>query len=116
MEFDLFERLAEQDVPPVPSNLDRQVHDRVNVSLLGVHLMEFAFQVLPFAFLHFFQAVIGPDLFFVVRRISSRSRRPVAASLVAHAAASRLAEEKGRSCRPPAVKGINRSRLGKRLN
>ncbi|HVU85870.1 MAG TPA: hypothetical protein VHD36_01015 [Pirellulales bacterium] len=59
MTFDIFEQLAEKDVPPVPSNFDRQVHDRVNNSLFGVHITEFLFQVVPYAILHFGQAVIG---------------------------------------------------------
>ncbi|MES1213806.1 MAG: hypothetical protein ABUL64_04390 [Singulisphaera sp.] len=62
MKFDIFEQLAEiaeRDVPPVPSDFDRQVHERVNDTLFSVHLTEFLFQVIPYAILHFGQAVIG---------------------------------------------------------
>jgi hypothetical protein len=59
MSFDLFEQLAERDIPPVPADFDRQVHTRLNDSLLGVHLTEFVFQVVPYAFWHFSQATIG---------------------------------------------------------
>ena len=59
MSFDLFELLAEKDVPPVPADFDRQVHSRVNDSLIAVHVTEFVFQVVPYAILHFVQAVIG---------------------------------------------------------
>jgi hypothetical protein len=59
MNFDLFEKLAEKDVPPVPVDFDRQVHARVNDSLLGVHVTEFLFQVVPYGLWHFAQATIG---------------------------------------------------------
>jgi len=59
MKFDIFEQLAEHDVPPVPVDFDRQIHHRVNDSLLGVHVLEFVFQVIPYAVMHFGQAVIG---------------------------------------------------------
>ena len=59
MDFDLFEKLAEKDVPPVPVDFDRQVHVRVNDSLLGVHITEFLCQVVPYALGHFLQATIG---------------------------------------------------------
>ena len=59
MTFDIFEQLAEKDVPPVPSDFDRQVHERVNNNLFGMHITEFLFQVVPYAILHFGQAVVG---------------------------------------------------------
>ncbi|MBI2826243.1 MAG: hypothetical protein HYX69_16300 [Planctomycetia bacterium] len=59
MIHDLFERLADNDVPPVPVDFDQHVHDRVNHSLLGVHMMEFVFQVVPYAFLHLLGGLIG---------------------------------------------------------
>jgi len=59
MKFDLFEMLAEKDVPPVPADLDRHVHDRVNDSLIGIHILEFVFQAIPYALMHFVQGLIG---------------------------------------------------------
>jgi hypothetical protein len=59
MKFDIFEQLAERDVPPVPGDFDRHVHQRVNDSLFGVHMTEFVFQVIPYAILHFGQALFG---------------------------------------------------------
>jgi hypothetical protein len=59
MNFDLFAKLADKDVPPVPADFDRQVHTRLNDSLLGVHVTEFLFQVVPYALWHFAQAAIG---------------------------------------------------------
>lgn len=59
MKFDLFEMLAEKDVPPVPTDFDRQVHARVNDSLIGIHVLEFVFQAVPYAMLNFAQALIG---------------------------------------------------------
>ncbi len=59
MSFDLFEMLAEKDVTPVPADFDRLVHERVNHSLIGVHVLEFVFQAIPYALVHFVQGVIG---------------------------------------------------------
>ena len=59
MKFDIFEQLSEHEVPPIPVELDRQIHHRVNDSLLGVHVLEFVFQVIPYAALHFGQAIVG---------------------------------------------------------
>lgn len=42
MTEDLLERLAETDVPPVPVELDREVHHRVNRMLLVAHLADLA--------------------------------------------------------------------------
>jgi len=56
---DWFEQLAEQEVPPVPVDFDRGVHQRVNESLLGVHYLEFACRAAPYALLHFAIAMLG---------------------------------------------------------
>jgi hypothetical protein len=47
MESDLFEQLTISDVPPVPPEFDRHVHQRLNAMLLTQHLFEFAWQAMP---------------------------------------------------------------------
>lgn len=59
MIHDLFERLADSNVPPVPADFDKHVHDRVNDTLLGVHLLEVVCQVVPYAFVQFLEGLIG---------------------------------------------------------
>jgi hypothetical protein len=68
MSIDLFEQLAEQEVPPVPQNLSGGVHRRLNRALVTLHLVEFTLCVLPYCALHFSRAVIG----FLVQTVSGR--------------------------------------------
>jgi hypothetical protein len=68
MATDLFEQLAEQEVPPVPENLSRGVHRRLNRALVVLHLVEFTLCVLPYCVASFSRAVIG----FFVQTISGR--------------------------------------------
>lgn len=68
MSLDLFEQLADQEVPPVPEDLSRGVHRRLNRALVVLHLVEFALCVLPYCLLSFSRAVIG----FFVQTISGR--------------------------------------------
>jgi hypothetical protein len=56
---DLFERLAEGDVPPPPVDFDRRLHRRLNKHLVVLHVVEFALRVLPTAAVHLGRAVIG---------------------------------------------------------
>jgi hypothetical protein len=59
MSHDLFEQLARHEVPPVPENLSRGVHQRLNKTLVLVHTVEFALQVLPYCAVFFGRAVMG---------------------------------------------------------
>jgi hypothetical protein len=59
MSIDLFEQLAEQEVPPVPQTLSRGVHRRLNRALLVLHVVEFVLCALPYALVHFGRAVRG---------------------------------------------------------
>ena len=59
MSFNLFDQLADADVPPVPADLDRQVHQRVNDSLLALQFVDLFCRAMPFALLHFAVALIG---------------------------------------------------------
>ena len=68
MSLDLFDQLADQEVPPVPENLSRGVHRRLNRALVILHLVEFGLCVLPYCLLTFSRAVIG----FFVQTISGR--------------------------------------------
>ena len=63
MAGDLLQSLASDDVPERPGRLSQQVHDRLNPLLVTLHLAEFALQTLPFAFFHFFKALLGACLF-----------------------------------------------------
>lgn len=76
MSGDLFERLVEKDVPPVPENLERQVHVRLNRILVGVHVAEFVFQVLPHAAVHFLKAMGEACLFTLSGRYSGERTPP----------------------------------------
>lgn len=59
MPQDIFEQLAQLNVPPPPPQLDRAVHDRVNRSLVALHLADLLLRGMPWAMLHFGRAVIG---------------------------------------------------------
>lgn len=59
MSTDLFERLAETDVPPVPAELDRAVHERLNRALVVGQVLDFAVRAIPYACFHFAKAVGG---------------------------------------------------------
>jgi hypothetical protein len=56
---DFFEQLAETEIPPPPAGFDRQLHQRVNRSLLMVQLMDLVFGALPWAVGHMARAFIG---------------------------------------------------------
>lgn len=68
MSIDLFERLAEQEVPPVPQTLSGGVHRRLNRALAVLHVVEFVLCALPYAMVHFGRAVWG----LLVHSISGR--------------------------------------------
>lgn len=59
MTNDLLEQLAQSEIPPVPADFDRDVHERVNDALTLGHIAEFGLRVLPYAFVHMAQALIG---------------------------------------------------------
>jgi len=59
MATDLLEQLAKAEIPPVPETLDRQVHQRLNYTLLVLHVLDFMLRAVPYALLHFFRAVVG---------------------------------------------------------
>jgi hypothetical protein len=63
MAGDLFERLADVEVPPMPDNFDRDIHQRVNTALLVLHIAELATKGIAFAAVHFLTATWGLMIF-----------------------------------------------------
>ena len=59
MPDDFFHELAQLDVPAAPSDFDRALHQRLNRALVVLHLVDLAFRGLPWALVHFMQAVGG---------------------------------------------------------
>ena len=53
MAQDLFEQLADIEVPPLPENFDHGVHQRVNRILLAAHLVELAVKACTWTCVHF---------------------------------------------------------------
>ncbi len=78
MTHDLFEQLADSDVPPVPPELDERVHHRLNAALLTTHLVEFAWHALPQTFGTLLSAVVHLIVFTITgtMRETSDSERP----------------------------------------
>ena len=56
MASDLFEKLADLPVPPVPETFDRALHDRINKRLVAGQFLDFATRGVGFALVHFFRA------------------------------------------------------------
>jgi hypothetical protein len=54
---DLFEQLADVEVPPLPENFEHGLHDRVNNILLLSHVVEFACKACGYACGHFAAAL-----------------------------------------------------------
>jgi len=61
MATDLFEQLGDLEVPPAPEaeQFDRQLHARVNRSLVAGQLTDMAVGGLPWAAMHFTRALVG---------------------------------------------------------
>lgn len=55
---DLFDQLAQREVPPPPESLKDDVHHRLNYALLAGHVLDLALRGLPQALLEFGRAVI----------------------------------------------------------
>ena len=59
MASNLFDRLADLEVPPPPAQFDQQLHERVNRSLVVGHVVNLVFDALPWALTHFARALVG---------------------------------------------------------
>ena len=58
MSPNLFDRLAELDVPPPPVHFDQQLHQRVNRSLVVGQLVDLLVGAFPWAARHFAKALL----------------------------------------------------------
>ncbi len=72
MATNLFERLAEMDVPPPPAQFDNQLHDRVNRSLVTWQLVDLLVRGMPWALGHFARAMIGALAFTLTGRYETK--------------------------------------------
>lgn len=59
MATDIFEQLADLEVPPPPVEFDRDLHQRLNQSLTAQHVFDLGLRALPCAALELLRAVIG---------------------------------------------------------
>lgn len=73
MNHDLLERLAESEVPPLPADFDRSVHQRLNQALLVGQFVEMFFRTLPYALAHFALGVLGAVTFTLSGRFPESS-------------------------------------------
>ena len=75
MATDLFDQLAEADVPPPPPQFDHQLHKRLNQTLIAMHVVELCMRCLPWCLMQFSQAIIGAIRYTVTGRYVSGPRR-----------------------------------------
>jgi hypothetical protein len=75
MATDLFDRLAELEVPPPPEadEFDRQLHQRVNRSLVAGQLTDLVVGGLPWALVHFLRALVGLATFTCTGRYDNKT-------------------------------------------
>ena len=71
----LFEELAEREIPPLPADFGRGVHQRVNRSLVTLQLLDLLWRGLPLAFIHFGRAVIGVVAFTLTGKFPVEKKR-----------------------------------------
>jgi hypothetical protein len=75
MALDLFDKLAELDVPPPPARFDQQLHERVNRSLLIGQLLDFVVGAAPWALAQFARAFVGLVILTLTGRYESKANR-----------------------------------------
>ena len=75
MATDLFDKLAELDVPPPPERFDQQLHERVNRSLVIGQVFDLLFGAVPWALNQFGRAFIGLVLFTLTGRYETKRKR-----------------------------------------
>ena len=59
MATDLFDHLAEDNIPEPPDGFDQEFHARLNRTLLTIQAFEMCIRALPCFLRHFSQAVFG---------------------------------------------------------
>jgi hypothetical protein len=74
MASNLFEQLADLEVPPPPDQFDRQLHERVNRSLVQTQLVDLIVSGLPWALLHFARAFVGLITFTLTGRYETNPK------------------------------------------
>jgi hypothetical protein len=72
---DLLERLAHTEVPPPPDSFDRQLHDKVNRTLIVTQFADLLLVGMPWAFLQYSRALLGFVAFTVTGRYEPKSKR-----------------------------------------
>jgi hypothetical protein len=75
MANDFLHELAEIEVPPPPAQFGRQLHVRVNRSLLVVHLVEFCCGAMPWAVWELGRALGGLARFTLTGKYELNKRR-----------------------------------------
>ncbi len=55
----VLEQLSEQPVPQRPAEFRRHLHQRLNVRLVIVQVVEIAVCLLPYAFIYFLETLLG---------------------------------------------------------
>jgi hypothetical protein len=79
---DLFEQLAQSEAPPPPPQFNRQLHERINRSLLATQLADLVFGALPWALAEFLRALGGFFYLTVIGKFpTSRGNNPDRKSL-----------------------------------
>jgi hypothetical protein len=63
MSDDFLEQLADIEIREPPPEFDRQLHAKVNRSLVVQHLLDFAVRAFPWAMFHFARGVAGLVVF-----------------------------------------------------
>jgi hypothetical protein len=71
---DLLEQLAQLDVPPVPTEFDVRLHERVNRGLLAGQTAEFVLKAIPYTVLHLAGAVWGLVVYTLTGRYGHQRR------------------------------------------
>jgi len=72
---DFLEQLAELDVREPPADFDRQLHRRLNRTLLVQHLLDFVVGGIAWSLGHFLRATLGWLLFTITGRFPDRDKR-----------------------------------------
>ena len=72
---DFLDQLAELEVREPPSNFDRQLHERVNRTLLAQHIFDLFVGGIFWSSFHFLRAVIGWVVFTITGRYNEREKR-----------------------------------------
>ena len=74
MPTNLLEQLSQGQVPAPPAKLRRDVRERVNTTLVALHVVEFVVQAVPLALAHFAKAFVGLVLFSLTGTYEPRVR------------------------------------------